>query len=236
MSQSPIEAILPADNKFRIWGGAGEPETKVEINVEGAEKSGGDKSGAGAAEGGTTEDAGGDGSDDAVANLEKKLDQEKQKRIQLQKERDKELEGKAKEFENTEAERDSYKEKYEQLLKYVETTALDTAIIKASGDKYVWEDVEAVRVFIDQDNIRLDIDTQKFDGIEGELKRIAKEKPYLLKKPEDAGAGNGQPFVPADQRSTGNQPFGAAPRARETDPNKLRTKYKMPGAFAGAPR
>lgn len=233
MIQSPIEAIPP---KFRIWGSAGEADTKIEVNVEGATESGGAKGGTGSPEGGAAEDGSGDGGDDAVAALEKKLDAEKQKRIQLQKERDKELEGKVKEFANTEAERDSYKEKYEQLLKYVETTALDTAIIKASGEKYNWEDVEAVRVFIDQDNIRLDIDTQKFDGIEAELKRIAKEKPYLLKKTEDAGAGNGQPFVPADQRSTGNHPFGAQPRARETDPNKLRDKYRMPGAFASAPR
>lgn len=231
MIQSPLEA----NAKLRLWGGDGEDgATKVEVNVEGAAESSGGKGGTGSGKSDDSENSGGDDTDTRVADLEKKLDTEKQKRIQLQREKDKTLEDKTKEFDNTEAERDSYKEKYEKLLEYVETDALDSAIMKLSSardktgnTKYQWHDVEAVRTFIKTENIRLDIDTKSVDGLDMELKRIASEKPYLLIDTQGEQGSPGGAFTPRDQRSTGNQPFGSQARQREKDPAALRKKYKF---------
>lgn len=230
MTQSPFEA-----KTLRISCRDGEevdgkPDVKVDVNVEGGKDGKDGKA-----------DKGSDGkgepelSDDQkkLADTEKKLDDEKKARIKLQRDIDKSNEEKNKDHESVEAERDSLKEKYDKLLKFVETGYLDTAIMK--DKKYEWHDVEGVRAFLNHDNIRMDLDTGAVDGLDMELKRIAKERPYLLvpkaedEDPRNNGRGSGSGFTPRDQRGTGNHPYGGSTHQRETDSAKLGKKYKIPG-------
>lgn len=220
-------------NKFRVWGGegerdgaeAGEPSVNVNVNPspEVTSKDNGKSD---------TTDDGGDDRDNTIRDLQAKLDSEKKQRIKLQRERDKTVEDTQAAAQDVEVERDTYKEKYEKLLKYVETDAIDTAILK--NKKYEWHDVEAVRAFIDKDNIRLDLDSTTIDGIDLELKRLAKEKPYLLVSKDERDGTPKEEFTPKDQRGTGTHPFGGSASQRETDKQKLGAKYKIPGFGPGS--
>lgn len=252
MNLSPYETITTnamIRAKLHLWGGDGEregqqpqgeqPNSSQQSGNEGepqdnagddAKKSGGDPDG-----------------DDPAKDLEKKLNEERKQRIQLQRKLDKRDQEEAAVNASVEAERDDYKQKYEKLLKYVENDALETAIMKISAKKdkqgnaaYDWHDVEAVRTFIDKNNIRLDLDNNQVDGLDLELKRIAKEKPYLLAAKDQGGSGgsgnqgNQPPPQPPGTPASGGHPFGGNVRQRETDQKKLGAKYKIPGFGPGA--
>jgi hypothetical protein len=184
-----------------------------------------------------TKDDGNKDDDDPLADLQSKYETEKQQRIQLQKDLEKRDEEKTKATATVESERDSYKQKYEKLLSYVEKDGLENAINKLSAEKikdgeaqiprYQWQDVEAVRTFIDPNKIKLDLDNHQVDGLAEELKRIAKEKPYLL-VPKQTQQQQEPPAGPP----SGGQPGGQV-RQRETDKTKLGNKYRIPG-FASA--
>lgn len=184
-----------------------------------------------------------DGSGDRIKQLEADLDREKKDRIKLQRQLDKKDQEAQKDAENVEAERDDYKQKYEKLLNWVENTGIESAILK--DKRFQWHDVEAVRTFIDRNNIRVDIDSNSVEGLDLELKRIAQDKPYLLvPKQNDSGqgSGNGQGSgqgnnqeSPANgQPPSGSHPFGGNARQRETDKQKIGQKYKIPGYIASS--
>jgi hypothetical protein len=225
--------------KLRIFGGEGDGDDASGDAGKDDDKPGDSGPDSGDS-GGDSGDAGGDAGEDPVKDLEAKLDAEKKLRIKLQRDLDKQNQEKEKQNEDVVAERDELKGKYDKLKTFVETGYLDTAIIKESSvkdksgtPKYDWEDVEAVRIFIDKNNIRLDIETGQVEGLDMELKRIAKEKPYLLVKKqesEDAGAGGGGGSGPP----SGSHPFGGSARQRETDKNKIGAKYKIPGFGPGS--
>lgn len=151
---------------------------------------------------------------------------------------DKEREG-MEEHERTAAERDDFKDKYEKLLKFVETSVIDSAIMTLSSTKdkngqpkYNWQDVEAVRAFIDKGAIKLDLDNYSVDGLDTQLSHIAKNRPYLL-VPQQNDSGKGGDQGPPPGPATGAHPLGGSNRQRETDRTKLGSKYKLPG-FVGA--
>lgn len=232
MVQSSLEAN--SYNMFRVWGGEGEregePSVTVEVNPEPKpESKPKPKPDSDTDAKADAKSDGGDDSDTRIRDLEAKYDAEKKQRIKLEREKDKALTEAIEGAENVEAERDAYKEKYEKLLKYVESDAIDSAILKNS--KYEWHDVEAVRAFIDRNNIRLDIDNGVIDGIDMELKRIAKEKPYMLVERQETKQ---EDFEPKDKRGTGTHPFGGSTSQRETDRAKLGAKYKIPGFGPGS--
>jgi hypothetical protein len=207
------------------------------------------KAGDGKAEGDNSGNADNSDGDDGKSDheeLEKKFDSERKARLKLQRELDKRDQEAAKANTDVEAERDDYKQKYEQLKQYVEKDGLETAIMKMSSQKdkdgkakYDWHDIEAVAAFIDKNNIRLDMDNGSVDGLDLELKRIAKDRPYLLvptKTPEDAGGNpGGASRSPQDGNPpSGGHPFGSGGRQRETDKQKLGAKFKIPGFGPGA--
>jgi hypothetical protein len=222
-----LDALL--HGKLRVFGGevdgddaggdAGQSDDKSGDSGSDQSDAGGDNSG-----------DGGDSGEDPIKDLEAKLDAEKKLRIKLQRDLDKNQQEKDKANQDVAAERDDIKGKYDKLKTFVETGYLDTAIMK--DKKYDWHDVEAVRAFIDKNNIRLDIETGEVEGLDMELKRIAKEKPYLLvpkQNQEDqggSGAGSGPP--------SGSHPFGGSTRQRETDKQKIGSKYKIPGFGPGS--
>jgi len=216
-----------------IWGGEGERD---------GENQGGQNQGESGDTGKPPEGDGnsGDGDDDGakrLKELEDKLDSEKKQRIAEKKRADKaeqslltkNQEGQE-EAERTATERDDYKAKYEKLLEFVETSYIDTAIMK--NKKYDWHDVEAVRSFLNKDNIRLDMDTGEIEGLDLELKRIASEKKYLLVPHESEGGA--PPSAPPGTPPSGSHPVGGSTRQRETDRQKLGAKYKLPGFGPGA--
>lgn len=252
MTLSPLEANLAAAlgiRKLRIWGGDGEGNG----GGNGGNGAEGGNGGAGSGTGNAGSDGnGGDGADDTQRRIDEaeqkakdaeaaRKDADKQlKDIQKQL-KDKELEGKD-ESERTAAERDDYKEKYEKLLKIVETSFIDQSIANISGvkdkqgnPKYDWHNASALRPFLDMDKLDLDIDTGEVKGLESQLSDIAKNHTYLLvsKADRDGGnggnGGNGGTYTPPDGRGTGNHPYGGQPRQRETDRNKLGSKYRLPG-------
>lgn len=228
MSQRPMSpySLSTARGKLRIWGGDGEDEN---------EQGNGD-------DGELTPE------EQQLKDLQEKVDKAEQATKDADKRakdfekqlKDKELEG-ADEAEKTAAERDDYKEKYEKLLKIVETSVIDTAISNLSSQKdkqgnpkYNWHDVQAVRTFLDKENIKLDIDTGDIDGLEPQLKEIATKRPYLLVAKEEQDDQNGRtPPPPPGGPATGSHPTGGSARQRETDRTKLGSKYKLPG-FIGA--
>ena len=139
--QSPEETITrnaSLRGRLRITGGDGEGEPKpvpAEVIIKTEEpKSESDS----------------DSGDDKIRDYESKLDKEKADRIKLQAKLDEaqaklneKLAGDQTEAQQTAAERDQLKEKYEKLKEFMETGYLDTAILKEK--KYDWHDVEAVR-------------------------------------------------------------------------------------------
>lgn len=243
MSQSPKRpySLSEAHGRLRIWGSDGE-EDKSKQNAGGAGGDGGDGSG-----------SGGDGDQETPeakrireleeknADLVKKHGDEKKRADKAEKTvTDKEREG-MEEAQRTEAERDDFKQKYEKLLKIVETSVIDTAITnlsnakdKQGNSKYNWQDVEAVRAFLKRDDIQLDLDTGEVTGLDTQLKDIASKRPYLLVTKQEMDEQNGnQPPPPPGGPATGSHPNGGSTRQRETDRTKLGSKYKLPG-FIGA--
>lgn len=232
MTQSPKRpySLATARGKLRIYGSSGE-------EGEGAEPEGGEG-------GGEEKSPEAIAAEKKIKDLEKERDDFKQKH-QDEKKRadaaekaqvDKDREG-MEEHERTEAERDDFKEKYEKLLKIVETSVIDTAITnlslqkdKSGKPKYDWHDVEAVRTFLDKENIKLDLDTGVVDGLDTQLADIAKKRSYLLVSKQES---DDEPSTPPGGPATGGHPTGGTTRTRETDRTKLGAKYKLPG-FVGA--
>ena len=220
---------------FVIWGGEGERENESQSNQ------GNNQSGDTGKPGDGNAGPGDDGSDveSRLRDLETKLDAEKKARIAEKKRADKaETDLTAKnqegqeEAERTASERDDFKAKYEKLLDFVETSYIDTAIMK--NKKYDWHDVEAVRTFLNKDSIRLDMDTGEIEGLDLELKRLAAEKKWLLVQQGDRDSDQAPPAAPPGTPPTGSHPVGGTTRQRETDRNKLGAKYKLPGFGPGA--
>ena len=246
MTLSPLEANLAAalgNPKLRIWGGDGDGD--------GDGGNGGQGGNGGAGSGGNSGEGDGDQDDvqRRISDAENKVKEaetarrDADKRLKdLEKQiKDKELEGKD-ESERTAAERDDYKDKYEKLLKIVETSFIDQSIVNISGvkdkagnAKYDWHNASALRPFLDMSKLDIDIDTGEVKGLDGQLAEIAKSHTYLLvsKDERDGGnggqGGNGGGYSPPDNRGTGSHPYGGQPRAREKDRNKLGSKYKLPG-------
>lgn len=100
---------------------------------------------------------------------------------------------------------------------------LSSEILKFPG--YTWHDPEAVLKMVDMDTITVDAETGAVKGVNDALKKLAKDKPYLLKgkqgdeKKDGKTGGNG---------ASGHNPGGGGETA---DKNKVRAKlankYKL---------
>lgn len=146
-----------------------------------------------------------------LANATKERDtlsQEKEKaaRAQMSKE-----EGLQKDLENAQIQIEAYH-------RVVETVALQNAFITASGDTQ-WNSVKQAMAELDEEkysvNVNLENSNAEVEGIENEVKRIAKECPWLVKS---AGEGEGETLRrgPGRPRTTGTPP-GAPKAGGKTD-------------------
>lgn len=123
--------------------------------------------------------------------------------------------GEGSEKEQWESEKTSLEQKYEELLTNTSNTVLRNAV-KDPDNKYSWYDVPVVMGLVNRDAIEIDLEEGVVDGLEAELKRIAKEKPYLVKKAPAGGGssnngsnGNGSGSGGAGSTgSTGSNPSG----------------------------
>lgn len=101
---------------------------------------------------------------------------------------------------------------------------MEKELLKYPG--YTWHDPDAVLTLVDMDLIDVDEETGKIKGVREALKKLATEKPYLLKgkasegeKKEDPGAGQ---KVASGHNPAGNQPDDKNKRRQE-----LMKRYKL---------
>lgn len=66
---------------------------------------------------------------------------------------------------------------------------LRTAILE--NQKLVWHDIATVIPALDMDEIKINVETGEIDGLSEELKRVAKEKPFLVKSKQSEKTGGG---------------------------------------------
>ena len=121
----------------------------------------------------------------------------------------------------------------ERLQKQLERSAVRTAIV--AEDKYKWHDVDDIYSKLDLDDLDIDPETGEVDGLDVQLKSLAKKKPYLLRE-SDASGGDGDAGTKFG--STGHNPRGTGARSKgrqETaaaQREKIVKKYKSLGEFA----
>lgn len=218
--------------RFLIWGGDGEddeaPQGEDQNNDGTVDDASSDSSGNGDSGNGADENSG-DGADDGP-DLETQLDATKRENIRLktQLENAKEKrEDKTKNESKEKADLDKLRAQNAKMSALMETSYLETAILKES--KYKWHSVDDVRTFINKSSIRLDLDSGKIEGLDLELKRIAKEKPYLLALSADSAPNGEQGGSGRPPQGSGQHPFGGQTRQRQTDKTALGKKYRLPG-------
>src|SRR6516162_2497977 len=169
------------------------------------------------------DDKGGDG--DGTPTLEDQLDAEKQKNLQLSKDLQKanQAAAKAEGEKDVAKERDESKAENIRLRGMLESRFLIWCI--GTDKKFNWQNPEDVVKFLTADELNIDIDKEKIDGLDLALKRLAKEKPYLL-VPED---GQQQQPGGLPLRPTGTSPGAGRTTTREQETKRLGEKYKIPG-------
>lgn len=171
--------------------------------------------------GGDNQDAG-DGQDSGSGDLslEDQLDAEKRKNTQLSRQLTQAKNEKQKADADKDAvkERDTYKAENEKLKALMDGKFLIWSI--ETDKKYAWQNAEDVRAFIKDDEINIDVEAGTVEGLDLALKRIAKDKPYLLVPKQD------------DQQQrppSGAHPVGSKPGAVGDETKRLGQKYKIPG-------
>lgn len=218
---------------LRIWGGEGERDTGDQPPPADAPPDGDTPDQQDAPDG----DAGDDNSKpdgvtdpsekaDPKLSLEEQLDAERRKNLKLQRDLNKTKADKDKVDADKDAakERDQYKNKYTKAEKLLSKNLLVWSI--ASNDKYQWENPEDVIAFIKADEINIDLDSDEpcVEGIELALKRIAKDKPYLLKKKKQEKEDD-----EIDGQPSGSKAGGGKVESAEAEAKRLGEKFKIPG-------
>ncbi len=165
---------------------------------------------------------------DDEPTLEEQLDAEKRKNIQLQRQitKNKNAQTKADADKDVTKDRDRLKTENDQLRSMMDDNLLEWSIGK--NKKFQWQNEGDVMAFINTDAISIDLDNKKIEGLDLELKRIAKEKPYLLKpkevKKDDDKVDETPPGVPS-----GSHPRGGSAKSSDAEKKRLGEKYKIPG-------
>lgn len=167
---------------------------------------------------GDSDDSGQD-SGSASLSIEEQLDAEKRKNTQLSRQltQAKNEKQKADQDKDAAKERDDYKAENDKLKEVLNSKFLVWSI---ATDKRKWRDPEDVVKFIKADEINIDVETETVEGLDLALKRIAKDKPYLLVPEQD------------DQQQrppSGMHPVGSKPGATGDESKRLGEKYKIPG-------
>lgn len=123
----------------------------------------------------------------------------------------------------------------EALEKTLHKNLLETAILK--HDSVTFHDTDTVLSALDRESITLDLESGTVEGLSEELKRVAKDKPFLVKatkrgsqKQGDQDEDQGGRNQGGNNGRTGNNPGGAGGSiggARVTERDALIKKYKL---------
>lgn len=224
-------SIEAAKGKLFIWGGDGERDSgQGEPNESGeeSEQDSGEQqdSGPDGDQGNSVQDSN-DGGNAGVPSVEDQLDAERQKSIKLAKQIEKltQAQDKSKADKDAAAERDEIQTKYDSLKTIAENKLLAWSI--GSETKYQWNDINDVKAFIKPEEINTNLETGEIEGLDLALKRIAKEKPYLLKKKSNDDSDSKRP-------PSGSHPQGGSAASDDLERKRLGQKFKIPGYGATA--
>lgn len=170
------------------------------------------------------------GDKDSGLSLEEQLDAERRRNLQIQRDLDAEKEKSAKAETDVDVakERDKEKTRADKLQGILDKNFLGWSIER--NKKYEWADPADIPLYIKPDEIRIDLDKEEIEGLDLALKRIAKEKPHLLKPKEDDQDDD------AGHHSSGSHPRGGKTDQGETEDEAIRLKFKLPGFGAQAVR
>lgn len=176
-------------------------------------------SGADSGQAGDQSDQGQDSGHTSLS-LEEQLDEQKRKNTQLARQLTQAKNEKTKADADKDAakERDDYKAENDKLKSLLEGKFLVWSI--ATDKKFAWQNADDVVKFINQDEINIDVDAGTVEGLDLALKRIAKDKPYLLVPKQD----DQTPRTPS-----GTHPVGSKPGSVAENTKRLGEKYKIPG-------
>lgn len=108
-----------------------------------------------------------------------------------------------------ESENQKLKTDLETYKSRLENAILRTAI---SSGPLKWHDLDDIASKINREDLEIDLDSGHVDGLEAQLKAIAKKKPYLLKESDSAGGGDDQGGDTSG--SSGHNPRGNGARSR----------------------
>jgi hypothetical protein len=222
---------MPEDRQDDQNDGSKEQENQQEQEQDNQES--GD-SGSGPKPDGQTDssDSAGGGDEDKAKALQDKYDALRRDNLAKQKELDKlkAASKKANADKDAAKERDEAVERADKLQSVLDNQFLKWSI--ATNSQYQWNDPADVQVFIKSDEINIDLETGEVEGLDLALKRIAKEKPYLLKKNNRDDDDEGR-RGPSGQ---GGQGRGTGVKADDAEVRRLGQKFKIPGFGAQAVR
>lgn len=149
-----------------------------------------------------------------AAKKRREKNAEKRRADELQRKLDEKTNSGASAEEQLKAKLQAEKDRNDKLTGTVSNNILKTAIVE--NEKFKWHDTSVVMGLLDREAMEIDIDDMSVDGLEEQLKKLAKEKPFLLKK-KAAGEGGG---------SSGFNPRGGnASDEKVASEKTLREKY-----------
>lgn len=108
-------------------------------------------------------------------------------------------------------------EENEKHLTRIQNMAVRNAINE--NDKFKFQNVRLVMRELDYDDLDIDLDTGDVDGLEGQLRKIAKEMPYLVKGKSGSSEQGGKPAP------TGRNPGNGSQAPAVTEEKELLKKY-----------
>lgn len=161
------------------------------------------------------------------ARRRREKNQEKKRADELQAELDKIKNSGKSDEEQRNAEIQALTESNTKLQAQLEKSIVRAAI--ANNSELKWHDLDEVFAKLDIEDLEIDLDSGDVDGLEAQLKSIAKKKPYLLKESSSSDEDNGRGRQPG---STGHNPRGTGARntgvrgTKATQRDELMKKYK----------
>lgn len=110
-----------------------------------------------------------------------------------------------------------------KLTKYLEKNTLRSAIL--GNEKYKWYNIDDAIRDLDLDDLDIDLESGEVDGLDSQLKALAKKKPYLLKDGQDA-SGDQQGGTTSGSRTGYNPRGGQRKKSRDaTNTEELLKRY-----------
>lgn len=102
---------------------------------------------------------------------------------------------------------------------------MEKELLKYPG--YTWHDPDAVLTLVDMEMIDFDEESGKVRGVKEALKKLATEKPYLLKGKQQDGNSSSEGGQGGRRVASGHTPNGAQPDDKNKRRKELAKKYRL---------